>query len=150
MRALKDIDIAFLPMNLPYTMSMSSRRRRRSAPSQPGFVYPYHYNEQRHRRLRPAGRRVRRPTEVVLHDWYPTLTAGDSSHADRSDRGLRGAGHLPVSACRRHRAGVLGARHETASLPRRDPRLPARQPDPDRASATSPAPSGSRARPRPS
>ena len=39
----------------------SSRRPARVAAFQPGFVYPYHYGEQRHRRVRPAGQRVRRP-----------------------------------------------------------------------------------------
>ena len=42
MDSLKDIDIAFLPMNLPYTMSpeMAAEAARRFRPS---ILYPYHY-----------------------------------------------------------------------------------------------------------
>jgi L-ascorbate metabolism protein UlaG (beta-lactamase superfamily) len=43
MRALPDIDVAFVPMNLPYTMSVPSAA---SAVRQfrPKIVYPYHYS----------------------------------------------------------------------------------------------------------
>jgi L-ascorbate metabolism protein UlaG (beta-lactamase superfamily) len=44
MKHLSDIDIAFLPMNLPYTMSpeMAADVARRIEPS---IVYPYHYGQ---------------------------------------------------------------------------------------------------------
>ena len=42
MRALKDIDIAFLPMNLPYTMSVPKAADAIRA-FKPKIVYPYHY-----------------------------------------------------------------------------------------------------------
>ena len=42
MRALKDIDIAFLPMNLPYTMSVQ-KAADAIGQFRPKIVYPYHY-----------------------------------------------------------------------------------------------------------
>ena len=42
MEALQDIDVAFLPMNRPYTMTpeMAAEAARAFKPS---FLYPYHY-----------------------------------------------------------------------------------------------------------
>jgi L-ascorbate metabolism protein UlaG (beta-lactamase superfamily) len=45
MRALKDIDVAFLPMNLPYTMSIEDAADAVLA-FKPKQVYPYHYRGQ--------------------------------------------------------------------------------------------------------
>jgi L-ascorbate metabolism protein UlaG (beta-lactamase superfamily) len=44
MKALRDIDVAFLPMNLPYTMTpeMAADAARAFGP---GVLYPYHYGE---------------------------------------------------------------------------------------------------------
>jgi L-ascorbate metabolism protein UlaG (beta-lactamase superfamily) len=42
MRALKSIDIAFPPMNLPYTMSVQKAAEAIRAFT-PKIVYPYHY-----------------------------------------------------------------------------------------------------------
>ena len=42
MKALKDIDIAFLPMNLPYTMSPEMAADAARA-FRPKILYPYHY-----------------------------------------------------------------------------------------------------------
>ena len=44
MTQLKDIDVAFLPMNLPYTMTpeMAAAAARASMPK---VVYPYHFGE---------------------------------------------------------------------------------------------------------
>ena len=44
MKALKGIDIAFLPMNLPYTMTPEMVADAASA-FQPKILYPYHYGE---------------------------------------------------------------------------------------------------------
>jgi len=44
MRALSHIDIAFLPMNLPYTMDIEHAADAVKA-FRPGIVYPYHYGE---------------------------------------------------------------------------------------------------------
>jgi len=42
MRALKGIDVAFLPMNLPYTMSIE-KAADAIRQFRPKIVYPYHY-----------------------------------------------------------------------------------------------------------
>jgi L-ascorbate metabolism protein UlaG (beta-lactamase superfamily) len=44
MKALKDIDIAFLPMNLPYTMTPEMVADAAKA-FKPGILYPYHYGQ---------------------------------------------------------------------------------------------------------
>ena len=44
MRALDGIDVAFLPMNLPYTMDVEQAASAVAAFA-PGRVYPYHYGE---------------------------------------------------------------------------------------------------------
>ena len=42
MRALKNIDVAFIPMNLPYTMTPEEAADAVKA-FKPKIVYPYHY-----------------------------------------------------------------------------------------------------------
>lgn len=44
MRALKDIDIAFLPMNLPYTMTPEMVADAAKA-FRPRILYPYHFGQ---------------------------------------------------------------------------------------------------------
>jgi L-ascorbate metabolism protein UlaG (beta-lactamase superfamily) len=70
MRALQGIDIAFVPMNLPYTMSVGQAAAGVAAFA-PGIVYPYHYGESDvaafARLLGEAGS----ATEVAPRDWYP-------------------------------------------------------------------------------
>ncbi len=44
MKALKDIDIAFLPMNLPYTMTPAMVAEAAKA-FRPKILYPYHYGQ---------------------------------------------------------------------------------------------------------
>jgi L-ascorbate metabolism protein UlaG (beta-lactamase superfamily) len=44
MKKLKDIDVAFLPMNLPYTMTPEMVADAAQA-FQPKILYPYHYGE---------------------------------------------------------------------------------------------------------
>jgi L-ascorbate metabolism protein UlaG (beta-lactamase superfamily) len=44
MKALKDIDVAFLPMNLPYTMTPEMVADAAAA-FKPKMLYPYHYGE---------------------------------------------------------------------------------------------------------
>ncbi|MEZ5072995.1 MAG: MBL fold metallo-hydrolase [Bacteroidales bacterium] len=44
LKALKDIDIAFLPMNLPYTMTPAMVADLARA-MKPGILYPYHFGE---------------------------------------------------------------------------------------------------------
>lgn len=74
MRALKNIDVALVPMNLPYTMGVEEAARAvlSFAPKQ---VYPYHYRGpdglsdiQKFKELVESGN----PNiEVVLLNWYP-------------------------------------------------------------------------------
>lgn len=72
MRELKNIDIAFVCMNLPYTMDVKSAANGVLA-FKPKTVYPYHYKGQdvnEFKRLVSAGD----PNiEVRLRNWYPTL-----------------------------------------------------------------------------
>jgi L-ascorbate metabolism protein UlaG (beta-lactamase superfamily) len=44
MKALRDIDVAFLPMNLPYTMSPEMAADAAKS-FNPKFLYPYHYGQ---------------------------------------------------------------------------------------------------------
>jgi L-ascorbate metabolism protein UlaG (beta-lactamase superfamily) len=68
MRALKNIDIAFIPMNLPYTMPPSEAAECVKA-FKPGVVYPYHYRGQNPQEFKTAlaGEKI----EVRLPNWYP-------------------------------------------------------------------------------
>lgn len=73
MRALKNIDIAFIPMNLPYTMPHSEAAECVKA-FRPKVVYPYHYRGQNPEKFKAALKDV--PVEVRLLEWYPTKTGG--------------------------------------------------------------------------
>ncbi len=75
MRSLKNIDVAFICMNLPYTMDVKEAADAVLA-FKPKIVYPYHYrgnnglsdiNE--FKRLVEAGDKN---IEVRLRNWYPT------------------------------------------------------------------------------
>ena len=44
MRALTDIDLAFVPMNLPYTMDVE-KAADAVAEFKPTYCYPYHYRD---------------------------------------------------------------------------------------------------------
>jgi L-ascorbate metabolism protein UlaG (beta-lactamase superfamily) len=74
MRMLKDIDIALIPMNLPYTMSVEEAAEGVLA-FKPKQVYPYHYrgpnglsDVNKFKELVNAGD----PNiDVVLRNWYP-------------------------------------------------------------------------------
>ena len=67
MRALKSIDVAFIPMNLPYTMTPAEAADAVKA-FKPKIVYPYHYRGQDTQvfadALRGSG------IDVRLRDWY--------------------------------------------------------------------------------
>jgi len=74
MRALTDIDIAFLPMNLPYTMSVEAAANA-TLDFVPKTVIPYHYRTPdglsdvgKFRDLVNAGNPSIR---VILGNWYP-------------------------------------------------------------------------------
>ncbi len=71
MRALTDIDLAFVCMNLPFTMDANAAA---SAVSEfaPTYVYPYHYRGRDGGTQDPAefAKMVSGDTEVRLVDWY--------------------------------------------------------------------------------
>jgi L-ascorbate metabolism protein UlaG (beta-lactamase superfamily) len=74
MRALKDIDIALVPMNLPYTMSVEEASSA-VLDFAPRVVYPYHYRGQnglsdvnKFKELVNAGNHN---INVQLLNWYP-------------------------------------------------------------------------------
>jgi L-ascorbate metabolism protein UlaG (beta-lactamase superfamily) len=74
MRALKNIDVAFVCMNLPYTMDIKEAADAVLAFS-PKIVYPYHYRGQNglsdinaFKSLVEAGNKK---IEVRLRNWYP-------------------------------------------------------------------------------
>jgi L-ascorbate metabolism protein UlaG (beta-lactamase superfamily) len=67
MKALKNIDVAFVPMNLPYTMPPNEAADCVKA-FKPKIVYPYHYMgsdlNQFADALKGSG------VEVRIRDWY--------------------------------------------------------------------------------
>ncbi len=68
MRALEDIDVAFVCMNLPYTMPPDEAAAGVKE-FQPKIVYPYHY---RGSDLSVFERALQgEPIEVRLREWYP-------------------------------------------------------------------------------
>ena len=66
MLALTDIAVAFLPMNLPYTMTPDQAVEAINA-FKPGIVYPYHYGDSDLSVLETG---VGDHTEVRLRNWY--------------------------------------------------------------------------------
>jgi len=67
MKALTNIDVAFVPMNLPYTMTPDEAAVCIKAFA-PKVLYPYHYNDSDLSGLAAA---VGPATEVRLREWYP-------------------------------------------------------------------------------
>ena len=74
MRALEDIDIAFIPMNLPYTMTVESAANA-VLEFAPKKVYPYHFrgtegkaDVEKFKQLVNEGNK---DIEVVMLEWYP-------------------------------------------------------------------------------
>ena len=67
MRALKNIDVAFIPMNLPYTMPPQEAAEAVKAFA-PKVVYPYHYKGSDLADFEKglAGTGI----EVRIRDWY--------------------------------------------------------------------------------
>lgn len=68
MKALKNIDIAFLPMNLPYTMTPAEAAECVKA-FRPKVVYPYHYMGQDPQTFADALKNEK-GIEVRLRQWY--------------------------------------------------------------------------------
>jgi len=70
MRALKNIDIAFVCMNLPYTMDVNSAAEGVLA-FKPHVVYPYHYRGQDVDKFKSLVNAGDKNIEVRLRNWYP-------------------------------------------------------------------------------
>lgn len=68
MKALKDIDVAFVPMNLPYTMTPEEALVCVKA-FKPGVLYPYHYGTSDLSGLDAA--LAGSGTELRKREWYP-------------------------------------------------------------------------------
>jgi L-ascorbate metabolism protein UlaG (beta-lactamase superfamily) len=69
MRALTDIDIAFVPMNLPFTMDVDQASSA-VAEFAPKFVYPYHYKGSDPQAFASKVAEAGKGTEVVQGAWY--------------------------------------------------------------------------------
>lgn len=70
MRALRDIDLAFLCMNLPYTMT-PGQAASAALEFQPRVVYPYHYRGQDPGTFQTLVEAESLDIEVRLREWYP-------------------------------------------------------------------------------
>lgn len=69
MRSLKGIDIAFVCMNLPYTMDVKTAAGGVLA-FKPKIVYPYHYRGQDVNEFKKLVNAGDKNIEVRLRDWY--------------------------------------------------------------------------------
>jgi L-ascorbate metabolism protein UlaG (beta-lactamase superfamily) len=69
MRALKDIDVAFIPMNLPYTMTVDQAADAVLA-FKPKVVYPYHYKGSDVQAFEGIVEAGDAHIDVRLADWY--------------------------------------------------------------------------------
>jgi L-ascorbate metabolism protein UlaG (beta-lactamase superfamily) len=71
MRALQNIDVAFVPMNLPYTMTEEQAASGVNA-FNPTVVYPYHYGDSDVEKFKALVEAGGGNTEVRLREWYGT------------------------------------------------------------------------------
>lgn len=69
MRNLENIDIAFVCMNLPYTMSIDQAAEA-VLDFQPDIVYPYHYRGQDTQQFKELVNAKNADIDVRLRDWY--------------------------------------------------------------------------------
>ncbi len=69
MRKLKDIDLAFVCMNLPYTMTVEQAASA-VLEFKPRIVYPYHYRGQDTKKFKALVEKGSKDIEVRLLDWY--------------------------------------------------------------------------------
>jgi len=70
MRALKNIDVAFVCMNLPYTMDVKEAASA-VLDFKPKIVYPYHYRGQDTDAFKNLVNASTKEVEVRLRNWYP-------------------------------------------------------------------------------
>jgi L-ascorbate metabolism protein UlaG (beta-lactamase superfamily) len=71
MRALKNIDIAFVCMNLPYTMDVNQAAAGVLA-FKPKVVYPYHHRGQDINAFKTLVNTANKNIDVRLRNWYPS------------------------------------------------------------------------------
>ena len=69
MRAMQDIFIAFVPMNLPYTMTVDQAASAVAA-FHPTYVYPYHYRGSDPKAFAEKLAATGSKTKVVFGPWY--------------------------------------------------------------------------------
>ena len=69
MRALQNIDVAFIPMNLPYTMTEEQAASGVTA-FNPHIVYPYHFQGSDVEKFKMLVEAGGGETEVRIGDWY--------------------------------------------------------------------------------
>jgi L-ascorbate metabolism protein UlaG (beta-lactamase superfamily) len=77
MRALKNIDVAFIPMNLPYTMTPEEAADAVKA-FKPKIAIPYHYRGQDIQKFADALKGT--GIEVRLLDWYSNAAPNAQTH----------------------------------------------------------------------
>lgn len=70
MRELKNIDVAFVCMNLPYTMDINQAASAVLA-FKPGIVYPYHHRGQNIMAFKKLVNDKNKRIEVRVRQWYP-------------------------------------------------------------------------------
>ncbi|HBQ59665.1 MAG TPA: MBL fold metallo-hydrolase, partial [Balneolaceae bacterium] len=70
MRNLENIDIAFVSMNLPYTMDIYQAASG-VLELEPTIMYPYHHRGQNIQRFKEIIDWEDKDIEVRLKDWYP-------------------------------------------------------------------------------
>ena len=68
---MRTTDIAFVPMNLPYTMTEEQAASGVNA-FDPDIVYPYHYRGSDVEKFKALVEAAGENTEVRLRDWYAT------------------------------------------------------------------------------
>ncbi len=71
MRNLKNIDIAFVCMNLPYTMDVAQAASG-VLDFKPKIVYPYHYRGQDTEQFKTLVNNGNKNIDVRLRNWYPS------------------------------------------------------------------------------
>lgn len=70
MRSLQNIDVAFICMNLPFTMDINQASSA-VLDFKPKIVYPYHYRGQDTEAFKKLVDAGSQPIEVRLKNWYP-------------------------------------------------------------------------------
>ncbi|MEX2591270.1 MAG: MBL fold metallo-hydrolase [Anditalea sp.] len=70
MRSLQNIDVAFIPMNLPYTMDIESAASA-VLDFEPKVIYPFHYRGSDVEAFKKMVTDQNQQIEVRLREWYP-------------------------------------------------------------------------------